>query len=224
MTTGIAVGPVQMKSHRGERQLAAQQGKTRYFTGLPCKHGHIAERLTVNGSCCECSQNRLNNYRSENADLVRKRGRDLYAANREKRAAQSAAYRKKNPEAAKASVKKWCMTNRAKRTAAENERRASKNQATPTWLSEKHKQHIEVIYAFAKRLREMSGVDVAVDHMVPIKGKNVVGLHVPWNLCIIGRAENSAKNNKISELIKYPPTVGVMVAGKALPWNWNIGA
>lgn len=53
-TDGIAVGPVQMKSLRGERQLAAQQGSTRYFTGIPCKHGHIAERLTVNGACCEC--------------------------------------------------------------------------------------------------------------------------------------------------------------------------
>lgn len=54
-TDGVGVGPVLTKSLKGERQLAIEQGRTRYFTGLPCKHGHVSERSTVNGVCCECS-------------------------------------------------------------------------------------------------------------------------------------------------------------------------
>lgn len=48
---------------------------TRYFTGKPCKHGHIAERLTVNGSCVVCTQaRRLAAYRADPAaDLARQK-------------------------------------------------------------------------------------------------------------------------------------------------------
>jgi len=37
------------------RQEAKQKKLTRYFTGKSCKHGHIVERLTVNGACCKCA-------------------------------------------------------------------------------------------------------------------------------------------------------------------------
>lgn len=36
------------------RSEALRLGLTRYFTGKPCKHGHIAERLSSCGRCCEC--------------------------------------------------------------------------------------------------------------------------------------------------------------------------
>jgi len=221
---GIAIGPKHTKSLRGERVLAKAEGRTRYFTGLPCVNNHIAERLTSNGSCIVCTNERHKKYKSENSDAIKKKGRDLYAANREKRSKMASEYRKRNPEAAKESQKKWGLANRPKRTAAENARRAAKNQATPLWLTDEHKCQVNLFYETAERLRKISGIDLAVDHMVPIKGKNVTGLHVPWNLCIIGKIENSSKSNKISELIKYPPPIGVMISGNALPWNWNKGA
>ena len=36
------------------RKVALAQKLTRYFTGKPCKNGHIAERKTKNGTCIEC--------------------------------------------------------------------------------------------------------------------------------------------------------------------------
>lgn len=36
------------------RDAAHALGFTRYYTGLPCKHGHIAERLIANTGCVEC--------------------------------------------------------------------------------------------------------------------------------------------------------------------------
>jgi len=35
---------------------AAQAGSTRYFTGKPCKHGHIDLRMTESGACLECKR------------------------------------------------------------------------------------------------------------------------------------------------------------------------
>ena len=36
------------------RKEARRQGLARFFTGRPCKHGHVSQRLTSNGRCCEC--------------------------------------------------------------------------------------------------------------------------------------------------------------------------
>ena len=57
------------------RAEARQHGLLRYFTGKPCKAGHIAERLTVNGSCVECTrQRRVEAYRrNPTADLARQK-------------------------------------------------------------------------------------------------------------------------------------------------------
>jgi hypothetical protein len=43
-----------MASKFTDRRVAAENGSTRYFTGRPCKHGHIAERFTTSGGCVEC--------------------------------------------------------------------------------------------------------------------------------------------------------------------------
>jgi len=55
------------------RKAAREAGIKRYFTGAPCKHGHIAERLEINGSCCECVRlKRLKNYH-ENIEEERRK-------------------------------------------------------------------------------------------------------------------------------------------------------
>ena len=56
----------------GKVREAIDAGKTRYFTGKPCKHGHIAERMVSSGSCCECMKHKREKYhRSYNPDKAK---------------------------------------------------------------------------------------------------------------------------------------------------------
>lgn len=76
-------------------------------------------------------------------------------------------------------------------------RRAKKLQAMPKWLTSAHKSHIEAYYETAKALSVQFGQQLDVDHIVPLQGKNVCGLHVPWNLQIMAHEANLSKSNKV---------------------------
>lgn len=67
---------------------------------------------------------------------------------------------------------------------------------TPTWLTKKQKQEIRCFYTQAEMLKSTLGVDFNVDHVVPLHGKNVSGLHVPWNLQVILASVNKSKGNR----------------------------
>jgi hypothetical protein len=69
-------------------------------------------------------------------------------------------------------------------------RRARKKQAMPSWLTPDHISQINAVYAEAKRLEKETGIAYHVDHIVPLAGKIVCGLHVPWNLRAIPGDKN----------------------------------
>lgn len=78
---------------------------------------------------------------------------------------------------------------------------ADKREATPPWADMKI---IRRFHAEAKRISKATGILHSVDHIVPIQGDDVRGLHVHTNLRIITASANSAKNNKfIPELLEF---------------------
>lgn len=121
-------------------------------------------------------------YREENKDILAERSRLYYYENKEKCNKRSNEYRKNNPE---------------KLSAINSKRRSVKLNATPKWLSKKDLESIEELFICARMFRLYTGQDYHVDHIIPLQGKNVCGLHVPWNLQVIPAKENLSKSNKI---------------------------
>jgi hypothetical protein len=74
--------------------------------------------------------------------------------------------------------------------------------AAPVWLTREQWAEMEVFYAKARQLTELTGVRHVVDHIEPFIGEDVArnhnrcGLHVPWNLQVITHVENSSKRRK----------------------------
>jgi hypothetical protein len=100
----------------------------------------------------------------------------------------------KNKEKVDSKNKEWADKNPHKRVQYANKRRAAKVNATPSW-SEDNK--ISVIYEKAKWLESLTGLTYHVDHVIPLQGKNVCGLHVWANLQILEKKINIAKSNKL---------------------------
>ncbi|MBR8303725.1 hypothetical protein KDW49_23730 [Burkholderia dolosa] len=72
-------------------------------------------------------------------------------------------------------------------------RRARERRATPPWLSPLQRTMIAILYAQAETLTRDTGVLHVVDHIVPLDGKLVCGLHVPWNMRVTHWRENAVK-------------------------------
>jgi len=110
---------------------------------------------------------------------------------------QGLKYRQENKEKRKSINKIWTKTNSAKCNANLAKRRAAKLKATPNWLTKDQLKEIEQFYIDAKECQWLSEDKLEVDHIVPLQGENVCGLHVPWNLRVIPASKNRSKKNKL---------------------------
>jgi len=87
--------------------------------------------------------------------------------------------------------------NKAKVKAKKIRRKNNLKNATPSWLTAEQWAMMEKIYKRARRKTEETGIEYHVDHIVPLNGENVCGLHVPWNLRAIPAKINNIKSNKV---------------------------
>jgi 5-methylcytosine-specific restriction endonuclease McrA len=92
---------------------------------------------------------------------------------------------------------KWSKDNPELRKANTKHRRTKHKQATPIWLTQEQKTAIKQFYLDAMVATRVTGTPYVVDHIIPLRGKLVSGLHVPWNLAVITREENHIKSNKL---------------------------
>ena len=81
-------------------------------------------------------------------------------------------------------------------------RRRKHRNATPKWLTKKEKAEIRELYKIAITMSKTTGEQYVVDHIVPLRGEDVCGLHVPWNLRVITQEENLKKSNKLLDTPK----------------------
>ncbi len=87
------------------------------------------------------------------------------------------------------------QANKDKRAARYAKYRAQKLQATPKWLTPEHYESIRQFYTDSLELKELTGIEFHVDHIVPLQGALVCGLHVPWNLQVLTAHDNLSKSN-----------------------------
>lgn len=155
------------------RQEAREVGSKAYFTGLFCKQGHVAKRWTATGNCAECQQQRTKAWSDANPDKVK-----AYLNSPEM------------VEKRKAYAKDFYQKNRDYYVAKDASRRAYKLRATTAWGQE----NVRAFYKKAKELQEMNpGTKYHVDHIVPLAGDNVCGLHNQFNLQILTAQQNWKK-------------------------------
>jgi hypothetical protein len=203
---------------RGARFEAMQNGQRRYLAERPCKRGHLGERMTSTGTCIECRQIKAKeryhadpqkavakvlDYYQKNAELVKEKRRQRYAKNPEKELADSrirvAEWRAANPDKVKAQKplkKAYKQANPEKMAANLAKRRAAKLQRTPKWLSVDDFWLIEQAYEVASLRSKATNIAWHVDHIFPLQGELVSGLHVPTNLQVIPWFDNLSKANK----------------------------
>lgn len=133
-------------------------------------------------------------WKKENPEKFRDSKRQSYLKNREKYIEKMVQYNRDNREEFHKRLRKYRSTEKGQiaRRASRNSRRKREEDAS---LGRRWKNEVYDVYKQCAQLRQL-GHDVEVDHIVPLLGKNVSGLHVPWNLAIIPAKENRTKTNK----------------------------
>lgn len=132
-------------------------------------------------------------WRESNSEKERVYGAAWREANIEKHHANGLAWRKGNMEHLRGTRRIYRKANLGKFAAYSGKRRARKLNATPEWANE---FFIEEAYDLAKIRTKITGFEWHVDHIIPLQGRNVCGLHVENNLQVIPWFENISKGNK----------------------------
>lgn len=152
------------------------------------------------------SAERQRTYRQRHPEKVKAAQKAWREKNKQYDQARKEKWREQNPEYGKQWIadnenrmqhlrKAWKENNPHRLLARDARRRATKKNATPLWAD--HERIVQV-YADAKSLSDDLGVQFEVDHIVPLQGKLVCGLHWEGNLQIIPANDNRRKANKFA--------------------------
>ena len=156
------------------RAQATELGLTHYFTGVACINGHLSKRRVNDRCCLRCD---VTNKKSTTSEYKKSQ----YIKHKESILAQKREYR---------------QANKGKINAKVAARKKAIKQRTPIWLTDIDFERIENGYKLAALLTKLTGISYHVDHIIPLQGKFVSGLHVPDNLRAINGIENISKKNR----------------------------
>jgi len=156
----------------------------------------------------------LKEYRQANKDRLAQQDKEYRQANKEKIAERTKKYRQENADKVKEVQKNYLEKNAEKvlarqktyrennkplRTALERKRQAAKIHRTPAWLTDSDKLRMACLYQLSAMRTRESGQEWHVDHIIPLQGRLVSGLHVPSNLRVVTAVENRQKYNNFIE-------------------------
>ena len=154
---------------------------THYFTGKPCIRGHLSARRVKDRVCMECEKEKMRAFRLARPEQSKEMKRASYS---------------RNAEHARAHKKEYRETNRGKINALNAARKRIVRQRTPTWLTPFDLLKIKCLYQLAAMYTKENKEAWHVDHVIPLQGVFVSGLHTPSNLRVMRGVDNIAKKNK----------------------------
>lgn len=202
-----------MRKMHPNRILAKQNNEVRFVGNICGTHPEAnAIRYTCNNACIKCALERVKKYQTKNPEIIKQRAasyaqdnKDLRSANHkawrlsnlEHDAARKSKYRVKNIVKVKATYKQYYESNYPRMLAKRNKQHADKIKRIPAWLTKDDHWMIEQAYELAALRTQMFGFLWHVDHVLPLRGKLVSGLHVPTNLQVIPGVDNLRKSNKM---------------------------
>ncbi len=158
--------------------------------------------------CKSCVSRKLKTYYQANREIIQQKTKEYYFENKDtclqsrKLYAQTnkrlmneigKTYRTNHHDVVLKRGKQYRLLNKDKAAAYSAARRAAKLQQCPKWITSAQKEEMKQLYAVAS----LTGKHV--DHIIPLKGKLVRGLHVPWNLQLLTPEENLQKSNHFAE-------------------------
>lgn len=176
---------------------AKAKGQATFTIDQPCKNGHLSPRYVSSKCCVSCTVEMKANRREgkpwrerdqKSTEARSRKSRSDYRRGQHNGVSATAEYKRE-------AHLRWREKNREKLVIEAIERRAKRMRAMPSWAD---REAITEVYREARLLREMTGIPHHVDHIVPLRGANVCGLHVHWNLKAIPAAENQRKSNKFN--------------------------
>ena len=182
--------------HLISRKQANLIGFTFYFTGKSCHRGHFSERFVSNRQCRDCWVEDTRKWYKENKESVLSKQKQYGINNSCVRNAKRKQRYQENKQHELKINEKWRKANKALVTFHSVKYRTTKKHRTPLWLTSQQLNQIATEYELAAWCTKVTGIKYHVDHIVPLQGKTVSGLHVPWNLQVIPASDNQKKSNR----------------------------
>ena len=153
-----------------------------------CKACATASSIAYRNKHMEKRQKYAEEYRSLNREALREKYYSNIDWHRE--------YYRKNVDKYAEANRRYRDGSKPKIAARTAKRRAAIRQRS-IQLSDEHVMQMEWFYEESQRLTKETGVTHHVDHIVPLRGKSMSGLHAPWNMQVLTAKENLSKFNKV---------------------------
>lgn len=137
-------------------------------------------------------------WREANPEKTVAQQKRYFEKNKNSRIATLMEWRKNNPERIQQVKENWYNNNQALRNSYSAKWRRECRRATPDWANF---EKITEIYDESTQRTKQSGISHHVDHIVPVQGKHVTGLHIHQNMRIIPATDNVKKRARLDETL-----------------------